>query len=184
MAIDRHASMKPTNRSSEKRKQLLVGVLAIALLMVLRAQYQSTEDEASDSVLPPAVAVGVPVVADATVDASSMQSMPMLKRDFGIQELPRRTLDEILQEAPLLAVPVPPVPKQVHAEPERIVVQAVYGSGQKSAAIVGERIIHAGEVLPDGRRLVGAGPNGVRMTGGLLMKGRDALSAPAPSGLE
>lgn len=164
MATDRRTgAAKSTPKSREKQKQVLVVLLAIALLGVLWTQNMPNDEEVDVALDAMPTETQTPVIAEATPVAEPTLTLPTLTQEFNVLTLPSRSLDQILGEAPTLVIKAKPVNEMPPAESEPLIVRAVYGSGDKSAAIVGDTIVHAGEVLPDGRRVVGAGPGGLRM---------------------
>jgi hypothetical protein len=175
MAVDRKPSTaKRSNPKSEKQKLILVALLTSALIFVLYAQFVASEQSVDVETTSPPVASLPTVESQPVAIKSPSRDVPMLPQVFEVLSLPSRSLDEILQQTPLLVIKFNPttVPPSVEAAP--IVVRAVYGSADKSIAIVGDKILRAGDVLPDGRKLIGASPNGLKMRSRLPISTQDA----------
>lgn len=187
----RPTSHKAPEAANQQKKLRLIGVLVLAFAAVLYVQFFSSEADLGDASIAgemPAEAPTVPIApAIATLDWT-----PALGREFTVVTLRSRTIEQILDRQPfvlpkpeeptLLAEveiqsepePVPEIPREPDPQPEPLEVRATYATAKRSVALVGEAIVRSGEQLPDGRKLVAAGPQGLQTAK------RNAVSEPPP----
>ncbi|MGV3483753.1 MAG: hypothetical protein ACO1RT_04990 [Planctomycetaceae bacterium] len=179
MASPARALDKKNDQAAQQKRIGLIVVLGITFVGVLYVQFFS--GDAEPDVIPSASVPSGPVATAVATEPSSPTWTPKLDRDYASLTLKARKLDQIIERhalatakppavevAPLVVtepVPVivaPPVaePEPV-PEPDPLLVRAIYATPKSSAALVGETIVHSGDELPNGKKLVAASPMGI-----------------------
>ena len=172
MASDQRQSTKQTpQQAQERKKRAFVGILAVALCAVLYIQFGGGEIEVSQDLPAEGETAQDSTPSTPVIVSPVVNWVPTLSREYVSISLPSRSIEEIVMRHPMgdkVAVKTE-IANEVKSEP--LVVTAIYSTPKRSAAIVGTSIVREGDKLPDGRRLVAAGPNG------LQTQARPALSA-------
>jgi hypothetical protein len=156
----------PTTPASLRKKQILVVVLAVGLVIAILTQPDSEEipgGEASVETSIRATSVTHQPIKQPTRTPSPPSADEGLDPEAGLlnaKELSRIELPEIVK-LNFLDSKFERSPKTVATQiPE---VQAVYGTSQGRAALVGDAIVRGGQILPGGVTVVDVTEQGIQV---------------------
>lgn len=140
----------PNNNKKKAIVAILLGVLLIAVLTQPKEDLQSVDT--------PTLALRMAGGDLTSAAAKPMEAAAVFSQ---IRELPRVEFDAVASSQ----VFRPDVIERPRIRTEQLRVQAVYGSGSRQTALVGDTILHSGQPIRDGRKVLSVSTEGVQLEG-------------------
>ncbi len=154
----RDRSKRPEDAGSKTTKQwVVVGLLVCGLILALVTQ--------------PEKAV---VVAEIQPTATLTELKPQAMQDavvsepkasvLQIQSLASIELEDWVDQNPFAASQAETINRSFSDTNGLLRIQAVYGKGSNAVALIGSNLVHIGESLPDGRRVLNITADGIELS--------------------
>lgn len=160
MAADRKRdrNKRPGDAGSKTKKQLvIVGLLIVGLVLAVVTQPEKAEVVAA--VQPTVTLTELKQVASQTNVVSEPKASVL-----HVQSLASVELEAWIDQNPFAASHAETMNKSFSDTNGSLRIQAVYGQGNNAAALIGPNLVHVGESLPDGRRVLSITADGIELS--------------------
>ena len=160
MASDRkrERTKRPDDTATKTKKQLIVvGLLVVGLILAV-----VTQPEKADLVAEAQPTVTLTELKQETSqpDVVSEPKASVLH----VQSLASIELGAWVDQNPFAASHAETMNKSFSDTNGLLRIQAVYGQGNNAAALIGTNLVHVGESLPDGRRVLSITADGIELS--------------------
>ena len=158
-ASNQNRSVDQAARDAKKKKQQwIVVLLLIGLLFAILTQPKKDRDDLQVQTEAPALAITSAAIDSVSTQSESLDNPSWVKTKslsrLSIQDVASEDLFPSKQQAAL----------HQKAKPIEIKVMAIYGHADGTlSALVGDQIVRAGHVFPDGRRIVRISRQGIEV---------------------
>ena len=147
----------PAANAKKTKQHVIVVLLLIGLLIAIVTQPHDSPAKSNTTELQ--------ITNVKTTSAKKKPEKKQLAQDYAkVTKLPEAELNTIIVED-LFAVReadrVDPESEEPEFQPLR--VQAIYGSDANKAALVDDKLVRAGDILPDGRKVLSVTDSGVEL---------------------
>lgn len=159
MSIDANAA----NQRKKAKQQIVVVLLLFGLLIAILTQPEKSKPDAKN-----VSDVQITNIKASTAKKKAIEKGDRLRDLAEVVEMPSVAFDDILA-SDLFAVreQVVEEPEEQEEEPQfqPVRVQAIYGSDEAGgkAALVNNKMVHAGSTLPDGRKVLRVTDTGIEL---------------------
>jgi hypothetical protein len=148
--------------ATHKKKQILVVVLLVGLLIAMVTQPEPSTEFDDESALPTTSVVTA--IAPSTLPHAKLAKTKHSEWLCQTHELSRLELDQIMATRLFVVEPATIQERLVNQITPSEPVMAIYGSPDNQAALVGQTIVRSGQVLPAGGTVVNVNVDGIEIT--------------------
>ena len=164
MAADRKRdrNKRPNDIASKTKKQLIiVGLLVLGLVLALVTQPEKVEVVAD--IQPTVTLTALKPEAIQSAIQSAIVSEPQ-SSVLQVQSLASVELDAWVDQNPFAVSHAESMNKSFSDTNGLLRIQAIYGQGSNAVALIGSHLVHVGESLPDGRRVLSITADGIELS--------------------
>ena len=166
--LPNEATSDSTKEASLKKKQIIVALLLVGLIVAVLSQpnkdsdgsQQIVENSFTNTAVASTNAVVAPQVPSSPVDAAESADT-RIQRFAHVRELSRIELSDIANLE--LLAPEPLRAQEEFVSEKNQQVRAVYGTTSRHAALLGDSILRRGQTLPQGGKILEVTTDGIQV---------------------